>query len=81
LSSGPACVPRCGIGRKKHAAPSSRKEIRAVHGKAGNSASVGFIGLNPLRLEALRSKQNDGGEERKQAFHVCTSIVEVNEKL
>jgi hypothetical protein len=33
--------------------------------------------LNPLRLEALCSKQGDGSaeKERKQAFHVCASLV------
>jgi hypothetical protein len=37
--------------------------------------------LNPLRLKALCSKQDDGSEEGKQAFHVCASVVAVKEKL
>jgi hypothetical protein len=37
--------------------------------------------LNPLRLKALCSKQDDGSEERKQTFHVCVSLVEVKAPL
>jgi hypothetical protein len=82
IDGGPACVPQGGIGGKKHAAAiSSRKKIRAAHGKASNNAPVGSIGLNPLRLEALCSKQDNGSEESKQAFHVCASLVEVRELL
>jgi hypothetical protein len=31
-------------------------------------------------MQALCSEQH-GGEESKQAFHVCASLVEVKEKL
>jgi hypothetical protein len=52
-----------------HAVISSREKIRTVHGKAINRPG-GCIGLNPLRLKTLSSKQANDRKERGKAFHV-----------